>query len=351
MDAYTLMDALTDVREGFLEETEAQLRRKKRRRAGSYLLAAALIALLSVTTAMAVDADFRGRVLSLFTVAETVPGQPSDSGKTVALSEGVTASYIFVPDYAHIEGGMFMVCADDVALRQGSRYGAYVYEDGALVEQEEQHFDQVYTQDGQTYHLRFDWVAHDGQAAITWAPALDDIDGGEWQLRGGTQEAFRVTLGERVMALDLHSGALTPLPPEPDYRADYQPAGTPLYAGEHLALEANASGGVTLVDMGAMARTIVADYTLPDAAADDIWYVENPSGTRLAVVVRGGEDWSIRHLAVLGGEECFLLERDSAPSAQEDHLQWLDDDRFVIPSHPETTQPGTWFYFYNLREG
>lgn len=351
MNAYTLMDALTDVREGFLEETEAQLRRKKRRRAGSYLLAAALIALLSVTTAMAVDADLRARVLSLFTVTETVPGQTSDSGKTVALSGGVTASYIFVPDYACIEGGMFMVCADDVALKQGSRYAAYAYEDGALVQQEEQHFDQVYTQDGQTYHLRFDWASHDGQAAITWAPALDDIDGVAWQLHGGTPEAFQVTLGEQAMVLNLHSGALTPLPTEPDYRAGYQPVGTPLYTGERLALEADASGSVTLVDMGTMVRTVVAGYTLPDAAADDIWYVENPSGTRLAVVVRGGADWSIRHLAVLGGEECFLLERDSAPSVQEGHLQWLDDDRFVVPSHPQTAQPGTWFYFYDLREG
>lgn len=350
MDVYTLMDALTDVREGFLEETEAQLRRK-RRRVGPYLLTAALIALLSVTTAMAVDADLRARVLSLFTVTETVPGQTSDSGKTVVLSDGVTASYIFVPDYARIEGGMFMVCADEVALRQGSRYAAYVYEDGALVRQEEQHFDQVYTQDGQTYHLRFDWAAHDGQAAITWAPALDDMDGGEWQLHGGTTEAFRVTLGEQAMALNLHSGALTPLPPAPDYRAGYQPVGTPLYAGEHLALEVDASGGVTLVDMATMVRTTVAGYTLPDAAADDIWYVENPSGTRLAVVVRGGEDWGIRHLAVLGGEECFLLERDSAPATQEGHLQWLDDDCFVIPSQTQTTQPGTWFYFYDLRVG
>lgn len=351
MDAYTLMDALTDVREGFLEETEALLRRKKRRRVGPYLLAAALIALLSVTTAMAVDADFRSRVLSLFTVTETVPEQASDSGKTVALSDGVTASYIFVPDYAHIEGGMFMVCTDDVALRQGSHYAAYVYENGALVRQEEQHFDQVYTQDGQTYHLRFDWAAHDDRVAITWSPALDDIDGGEWQLHGGTTEAFRVTLGEQAMALDLRSGALTPLPPASDYRAGYQPVDTPLYAGEHLALEADASGGVTLVDMTTMTRTAVEGYALPDAAADDIWYVENPSGTRLAVVVRGGEDWSIRHLAVLGGEECLLLERRSAPAAQEGHLQWLDDDHFVIPSRTPDTQSGTWFYFYDLREG
>lgn len=34
MDAYALFDALTDVRDGFLEETERRLHGKKRRRMG-----------------------------------------------------------------------------------------------------------------------------------------------------------------------------------------------------------------------------------------------------------------------------------------------------------------------------
>ena len=46
MDAYALFDALTDVRDGFLEETERRLHGKKRRRVGVYLLAAVLIALV-----------------------------------------------------------------------------------------------------------------------------------------------------------------------------------------------------------------------------------------------------------------------------------------------------------------
>lgn len=46
MDAYALFDALTDVRDGFLEETERRLHGKKRRRVGVYLLAAVLIVLL-----------------------------------------------------------------------------------------------------------------------------------------------------------------------------------------------------------------------------------------------------------------------------------------------------------------
>lgn len=76
MDAYALFDALTDVRDGFLEETERRLHGKKRRRVGVYLLAAVLIVLLCFSSAVALDADFRQRVLSLFQVAEVVPTQP-----------------------------------------------------------------------------------------------------------------------------------------------------------------------------------------------------------------------------------------------------------------------------------
>ena len=70
MDAYALFDALTDVRDGFLEETERRLHGKKRRRVGIYLLAAVLIVLLCFSSAVALDADFRQRVLSLFQVTE-----------------------------------------------------------------------------------------------------------------------------------------------------------------------------------------------------------------------------------------------------------------------------------------
>ena len=72
MDAYALFDALTDVRDGFLEETERRLHGEKRRRVGVYLLAAVLIVLLCFSSAVALDADFRQRVLSLFQVAEVV---------------------------------------------------------------------------------------------------------------------------------------------------------------------------------------------------------------------------------------------------------------------------------------
>lgn len=159
MDAYALFDALTDVRDGFLEETERRLHGEKRRRVGVYLLAAVLIVLLCFSSAVALDADFRQRVLSLFQVAEVVPTQTSQA---VTLADGLQADYVFVPAYARTEGGMFIVCTDEVEMKQGSHYAAYAYENGQLVLQENHRFDQTYTVQGKTCRLMFDWAEHDG---------------------------------------------------------------------------------------------------------------------------------------------------------------------------------------------
>ena len=210
MDAYALFDALTDVRDGFLEETERRLHGKKRRRVGVYLLAAVLIVLLCFSSAVALDADFRQRVLSLFQVAEVVPTQTSQA---VTLADGLQADYVFVPAYARTEGGMFIVCTDEVEMKQGSHYAAYAYENGQLVLQENHRFDQTYTVQDKTCRLMFDWAEHDGRAAITWALTADEQRrmGGEenWRLEGGLTTQYRVKLGNWPVTIDLRTGALT----------------------------------------------------------------------------------------------------------------------------------------------
>lgn len=211
MDAYALFDALTDVRDGFLEETERRLHGKKRWRVGMYLLAAVLIVLLCFSSAVALDADFRQRrVLSLFQVAEVVPTQTSQS---VTLADGLQADYVFVPAYARTEGGMFIVCTDEVEMKQGSHYAAYAYENGQLVLQENHRFDQTYTVQDKTCRLMFDWAEHDGRAAITWALTADEQRrmGGEenWRLEGGLTTQYRVKLGNWPVTIDLRTGALT----------------------------------------------------------------------------------------------------------------------------------------------
>ena len=210
MDAYALFDALTDVRDGFLEETERRLHGKKRRRVGMYLLAAVLIVLLCFSSAVALDADFRQRVLSLFQVKEVVPTQTSQA---VTLADGLQADYVFVPAYARTEGGMFIVCTDEVEMKQGSHYAAYAYENGQLVLQENHRFDQTYTVQDKTCRLMFDWAEHDGRAAITWALTADEQRrmGGEenWRLEGGLTTQYRVKLGNWPVTIDLRTGALT----------------------------------------------------------------------------------------------------------------------------------------------
>lgn len=210
MDAYALFDALTDVRDGFLEETERRLHGKKRRRVGVYLLAAVLIVLLCFSSAVALDADFRQRVLSLFQVTEVVPTQTSQA---VTLADGLQADYVFVPAYARTEGGMFIVCTDEVEMKQGSHYAAYAYENGQLVLQENHRFDQTYTVQDKTCRLMFDWAEHDGRAAITWALTADEQRrmGGEenWRLEGGLTTQYRVKLGNWPVTIDLRTGALT----------------------------------------------------------------------------------------------------------------------------------------------
>lgn len=211
MDAYALFDALTDVRDGYLEETERRLYGKRRHRVGVYLLAAVLIVLLCFSSAMALDADFRQRVLSLFQVAETLPQE--EVSQSVTLRGGIHADYVFVPAYARTEGGMFIVCTDEVEMKQGSHYAAYAYENGRLVLQENHRFDQTYTVQGKTCRLMFDWAEHDGRAAITWVPTADEQRrmGGEenWRLEGGLTTQYRVKLGSWPVTIDLRTGALT----------------------------------------------------------------------------------------------------------------------------------------------
>lgn len=205
MEAFVLFDALTDVRGNFLEETEQRLYGKRRRGAGAYVLAAALIALLCFTTAMALDTDFRQKVLSLFTVSEEVP---RENGRTVTLAEGIEAEYLFVPGYARTDAGMFLVCTDEVEMNQGSHYAAYAYENGALVRQEDHRFDEMFTAPDGKYRVTFDWAAHDGRVAVTWVAPRGD--GNDILLLGGSPERYLILLNGRYPLLaDLNAGAVT----------------------------------------------------------------------------------------------------------------------------------------------
>lgn len=353
MDAYTLLDALTDVRDRYLLETEERLfaQPKRRRPLGVCLLAAVLTALLCFGTVLAVDSDFRERVFALFTVADTPPHQEADSGTVIDLGANITAEYIFVPHFAHTDGGMFLVCADELEMNQGSHYDAYAFEDGELVRQENHTFDEVYTVNDRRYHLQFDWASYEGNAACTWTPSISEQseeEQGEWHVYGGTVTQYRIDLDGAYFYLDLTTGELTPTGAEPALWMTYEPQGELLLNGQRLALERETDGTYTLADMATGQRTPLEGYALPEEAAkDDIFAAENPGGTALLIGTRGGEDWSYTTLDVLTVEKCVRIRHNSTPNVQEHYLKWLNDSHFVIDCTPsDRSDEGTWFYFY-----
>lgn len=356
MNGETLLLGLTDVRDRYLAETEARLlaEKKHRRRAGACLLAAALVVLLCFGTALAVDTDFRQRVFALFTLEDAPPVENGVTGTEAELGEGVTAEYIFVPHFARTQGGMFLVCADEEELRQGSRYDAYAFENGELVPRESRSFDQVYTVGEQRYHLRFEWASEQGNVAFTWVPDLGEQSleaQGEWHLYGGTETRCRVDFDGAYQWLDLTTGAVTPAEAQ-EYWQTYSPGGEQIVCGNRLSLEREADGTFTLADMAAGARVPLEGYELPEASRDDIFQAENPSGTALLLGVRGGADWNYTTLDVVTAEKCIRIRHESAPGVKERYLQWLDDTRFVIDCAAEDGQEaeGTWFYFYDIAE-
>lgn len=353
MDAFTLLDGLTNVRDRYLLETEERLfaERKTRRPVGAYLLAAALALLLCFGTALAVDGDFREKVFALFTVADTPPHEEERSGIVTDLGTGITAEYIFVPRFARIDGGMFLVCDDEVEMNQGSRYSAYVYENGQLVRQENHTFDEVYTVDGQWYHLQFQWAAYEDNVACTWTPSIgdqSDEEQGEWRVCGGTVAQYRVELDGAYFDLDLTTGDLTPAEVQPDYWQSYTPQGEQLVSGRRLTLERQADGTFTLTDMATGQSTPLEGYALPESATkNDIFGAENPHGTALLIGVRGGESWNYTTLDVVTPDKCVRIRHHSADDVQEHYMTWLSDSRFVIDCTPAgDTGEGTWFYFY-----
>lgn len=355
MNAYTLLDGLTDVRDRYLLETEERLfaAPKKRRPIGAYLLAATLAVLLCFGTALAVDSDLRERVFALFTVADTPPHGEADSGIVTDLGDSVTAEYIFVPRFARIDGGMFLVCADEVEMNQGSHYDAYVYENGELVQQENRTFDEVYTVNGQRYHLQFQWAAYGDNVTCTWTPSIgdqSDEEQGEWRVCGGTVTQYRVALDGAYFDLDLTTGELTPAETQPDYWQSYTPQGAQLVAGRRLSLEQAADGRFTLTDMATGQPTPLEGYALPETATEnDIFGAENPDGTALLVGVRGGEGWNYTTLDVVTADKCVRIRHQSAPDVQEHYLTWLSASRFVIDcSLTDGGSEGTWFYFYEM---
>lgn len=141
--------------------------------------AAALIVILSVGTAMAVSLEFRELVFRVFHIQQEqiIPENSVNTQLTVddmfveqttTIGDVIEAKYIHTPVSTHARNGIYLVCTDEVEMRQGSHYDGYYEENGEFIKLEEHSFNQDYVLYGNDIHVEFDWVEHNGSVSMTW---------------------------------------------------------------------------------------------------------------------------------------------------------------------------------------
>ena len=178
-----LLDAIGMLDERFFEE-------QHKPRIGSVnqkftaLLAAVLIIILSIATAMAVSPDFRELVFRFFHIEQTQVIPDSSIGTDLSvddmfaedpiiIGDVIEGNYVHTPVSTHARSGIYIVCTDEVEMRQGSHYDGYYIENGEFIKLEEHTFQQNYTLYGNDLHLEFDWVEHNGAVSITYVEPND----------------------------------------------------------------------------------------------------------------------------------------------------------------------------------
>lgn len=195
-------------------------------------LIAAVIVVMSVcfTTALAVSPEFRELVFRFLHIeqAQVIPETPVSTQLSVddmfveqkiTIGDVVEGKYVHTPVSTNARNGIYLVCTDEVEMRQGSHYDGYYEENGAFVKLEEHSFCQDYTLYGSGIHVEFDWVEHGGSVAMTWVDP--DVDFGTYNQAGDssailirllltwTEEAGATGWTWYPVLLDLNTGVLT----------------------------------------------------------------------------------------------------------------------------------------------
>ena len=194
------------------------------------LLAAVLIIILSIATAMAVSPDFRELVFQFFHIEQTqvIPDSSIDADlsiddmfaeEPIIIGDVIEGNYVHTPVSTHARSGIYIVCTDEVEMRQGSHYDGYYIENGEFIKLEEYTFQQDYTLYGNDLHLEFDWVEYNGAVSITHVEPNDvfrkENESGDaaavlftlqltWQDGGGNHHGTSYPV-----LLNLHTGELT----------------------------------------------------------------------------------------------------------------------------------------------
>lgn len=150
------------------------------RRRALVFLAAVLVLMLSVVTAMAVSPELREQVFRFFHIEQeqTIPEStaatkftPDDmfAEPNIVIGGVIQGKYIHTPVSTHARNGIYLVCTDEVEMRQGSHYDGYYEENGQFIKLEEHSFNHNYTLYGNEIHVEFNWVEHKDSVSMTWA--------------------------------------------------------------------------------------------------------------------------------------------------------------------------------------
>ena len=224
MKALTLLDAMTDISNVHILSAQQQLNQPQARRPlrRFLLLTAAIIAIMAATlaTAMAVSPELRAFVREIFhteQLVETPPLKEPLTPETMyvepsAEDDPLRAQRVHTPVASHARNGVFLLCTDEVEMRQGSPYDAYYAEDGKLLPLEQQHFRHDFSLYGTEFSLEWDWVEHGNKPTVTWIDPNQPI---RIPYHGGPSSAALVqvllpqTGSWYPVLLNFHTGAVT----------------------------------------------------------------------------------------------------------------------------------------------
>ena len=149
------------------------------RRALVLIAAVIMIIAATFTTAFAVSPEFRELVFSFFhieqkqiipesTVTTPLSADSMFAEPSVTIGEVMEGKYVHTPVATHARNGVYLVCTDEVEMKQGSHYDAYYEENGQFIKLETHTFSRDYQLYGNEIHVEFDWVEHNGSVSMTW---------------------------------------------------------------------------------------------------------------------------------------------------------------------------------------
>ncbi|MGN0335530.1 MAG: hypothetical protein ACI4DV_07715 [Lachnospiraceae bacterium] len=199
MTGIHILEAMTDIEDAYITAAGNRLgypARERRKGGGgirkrhifrkTVVLIAAVLFLMSamLVTAMTVSEDFRKAVFQFLSIEQqevvpehnmdteiTLDTMYADSGR-IKIGGALEAAYVHTPAASYALDGVYLICTDEIEMKQGSHYDAYYEENSEFIKLEEHSFCQDYTILNNDFHVEFDWVEHNGTAVFTYV----DVD-------------------------------------------------------------------------------------------------------------------------------------------------------------------------------